>query len=246
MPTPPIFLSSIITHGVYTTGPNSIEHAGIGNVHIAATIHNKHLEPKTLNPNRPAAYLLGRVLEATPLNAKHIPSRSLEKEQLKKLAVNAVINPLTALLKIRNGELLGQDYKDLVDVIVEETSAVLTAHATQQYLDPQEFTAEALHAAVHSVATATAQNYSSMLRDMQRGAMTEVDYINGWIVRAGEKLGKSVVLNRGLARLVEEKSMEQFNRFGKVPGKEGRMTAEEVIGTIRSMGSPEYRPRSRI
>ena len=54
------------------------------------------------------------------------------------------------------------------------------------------------------VARRTAKNLSSMLQDILRGAPTEVDAINGAIVRTGENHGVATPLNRALWVLVRE------------------------------------------
>lgn len=57
-----------------------------------------------------------------------------------------------------------------------------------------------------NVATLTSQNTSSMLSDVLRGVTTEVDAINGAIVREGDRLGVSVDCNRILWNLVKTKT----------------------------------------
>jgi 2-dehydropantoate 2-reductase len=56
--------------------------------------------------------------------------------------------------------------------------------------------------AVEEVARNTAANTSSMLQDVLRGTPTEIDAINGAIIRAGEALGVPTPVNRMLWRLV--------------------------------------------
>jgi 2-dehydropantoate 2-reductase len=56
---------------------------------------------------------------------------------------------------------------------------------------------------VLNVARATADNISSMLVDVLRGVQTEVDSINGAIVKEGEKLGVSVLINKTLCGLLK-------------------------------------------
>ncbi len=53
------------------------------------------------------------------------------------------------------------------------------------------------------VAHLTARNRSSMLQDVQRGVRTEIDAINGAVVRAGEALAVSTPVNRFLVEMVK-------------------------------------------
>jgi 2-dehydropantoate 2-reductase len=116
-----------------------------------------------------------------------------------KLAVNAGINPLTAILGVPNGELLNRIYaKALMIAAAEEVAAVAEAHGVRMpYDDPG--------GAVIRVAHRTASNRSSMLQDMERGAPTEIDAINGAVVREGDRLGVATVVNRILWTLVRDR-----------------------------------------
>jgi 2-dehydropantoate 2-reductase len=58
-------------------------------------------------------------------------------------------------------------------------------------------------AAAEAIARRTATNRSSMLQDIDRGAPTEIDAINGAIVRTGEEQGVPVPINRSLWLLVK-------------------------------------------
>jgi 2-dehydropantoate 2-reductase len=58
---------------------------------------------------------------------------------------------------------------------------------------------------VEEVALATAGNISSMLQDIKRGAPTEIEYINGAIIKEGNKLGIPVPWNDILYKLVQSK-----------------------------------------
>jgi 2-dehydropantoate 2-reductase len=107
-----------------------------------------------------------------------------------KLVINAAINPLTALLRVPNGELLHRPAAHLLmRVLAQEAAAV--AHAQGIHL-PFE---DAVRAA-EDVARKTSSNHSSMFQDMRRGAPTEIDAICGAITQMGEKLGVSTPDNR--------------------------------------------------
>jgi 2-dehydropantoate 2-reductase len=114
-----------------------------------------------------------------------------------KLIINAAINPLTALLKVRNGELLERpSARMLMGALARE--AAQAAHAEDINLpfdDPV--------AAVEEVARKTAANHSSMLQDVLRGAATEIDAICGAVVQTAEKHGGDAPVNRTCWQLVK-------------------------------------------
>ena len=119
-----------------------------------------------------------------------------------KLVINAAINPLTALLKVPNGDLLEiPPARKMMNLVTIETADVASAlEISLPFSDPVS--------AVESVALRTASNYSSMYKDVSRGSQTEIDAINGAIVRIGETAGASVDFNRMLWLLVKAMTMK--------------------------------------
>jgi 2-dehydropantoate 2-reductase len=113
-----------------------------------------------------------------------------------KLIVNVGINALTAILRVPNGALATiPAASKLVRRAVEEAVAVAQAASiTIGLADP---VAETL-----AVAQATAANRSSMLQDILRGAPTEIETINGAIVREGQRLGVPTPFNAFLCDLI--------------------------------------------
>lgn len=113
-----------------------------------------------------------------------------------KLVVSAAINPLTALLRIPNGELLNRPMaRDVMSALIRETvnvAAVQGIKLTQD--DPWSV--------VEQVIMATASNHSSMFQDIQRGAPTEINAICGEIVRIGDASGVEVPVNTLMWQLV--------------------------------------------
>lgn len=121
---------------------------------------------------------------------------NLESLIWSKLVINVGINALTAITRLKNGELLNyegtrsvmaQAVKEAVEVIKEKGIKLL-------YDNPIE--------KVESVCKATAGNVSSMLQDVLRKKKTEVGYINGAIVREAAKIGLKAPVNAVLERLV--------------------------------------------
>ena len=94
---------------------------------------------------------------------------------LAKVALNAVINPLTALHGVTNGELLEPPLQAITEDVIEEVQSVLCA------ADAEE-TASALPAQVRAVCESTAANHSSMRVDLESGKRTEIDAIDGWLL----------------------------------------------------------------
>ncbi len=113
-----------------------------------------------------------------------------------KLVVNAGINPLTALLRVRNGFLVENEAaRQVMCAAAEECAAVASkAGISLPYEDAA--------AQVTGVAQATAGNYSSMLQDLLRGAPTEIDAINGAVASYGRQVDLPTPLNDELWRLV--------------------------------------------
>ncbi len=115
-----------------------------------------------------------------------------------KLAVNAAINPLTALLRVPNGFLAENEL--LVEVMrmaAEEVAVVAKAQGIElPYRNAGDRAVE--------VARGTAANRSSMLQDIDRGVATEVEAICGAVARIARDLGISTPLNVRLCRLVRQ------------------------------------------
>lgn len=127
-----------------------------------------------------------------------------------KLAVNAAINPLTALLQVPNGFLV--DYKPLVEIMVQAAGEVAALAEAQDIVLPYPDAAKRAIA----IARATATNHSSMLQDVARGAPTEIEAICGAIARIGRTLGIATPTNVLLYRLIRQ--IETNNRPLLQPG----------------------------
>jgi 2-dehydropantoate 2-reductase len=98
-----------------------------------------------------------------------------------KLVINAAINPLTALLRVPNGQLLERpSARRMMSSLAHETAQVASAEKIHlPFPDPI--------AAAEDVARKTGANHSSMFQDVLRGAPTEIDAICGAVVKAAQK-----------------------------------------------------------
>ena len=116
-----------------------------------------------------------------------------------KLVINAAINPLTAILGIPNGKLLDSPYAmELMEQIAAEGSRVAAKLGIRlPYTNPMQ--------QITAVVRATALNYSSMFQDLQRGAPTEIDQINGAITQLGVQNEIPTPYNQSMIALVKSR-----------------------------------------
>jgi len=119
-----------------------------------------------------------------------------------KAIVNASINPLTAIVRCKNGKILQDEH---LRRIAEEASREGSAIAKACGIDLGK---EDPFERVKEVLRRTAENRSSMFQDMERRKRTEIDEISGDLVRRGESAGVDAPTNRTLFHLV--KSLTQY------------------------------------
>jgi 2-dehydropantoate 2-reductase len=120
----------------------------------------------------------------------------IRPRQWGKLVINAAINPLTAILRVPNGGLLTDPLaRSLLGQLARETASGAEAAGVALPFSAPERAAE-------EVAERTAANHSSMLRDVLRGAPTEVEAINGAVLREARARGLAAPLNRLARQLV--------------------------------------------
>lgn len=117
---------------------------------------------------------------------------------LQKLIINAVINPLTAILNVPNGMLVKNPfYKMRAEALFSEISFILNLAEPVDYFQK-----------VEAVCLNTEWNRSSMLKDIESGRMTEVDAIVGFLLEEAQKQGKRAPLLQNYYDLVKGKELE--------------------------------------
>jgi 2-dehydropantoate 2-reductase len=118
--------------------------------------------------------------------------------QWRKVIFNAATNPIGALTGLTHGRVCERpDLRALVSALVDEGKAVAAAHGIELDADP-----EALidHAARPEVAY---DHKASMLQDVEARRQTEVDYLNGGIVRFGREQAVRTPLNEAVVALIK-------------------------------------------
>jgi len=115
-------------------------------------------------------------------------SSDIEATIWNKLLINAGINALTVIYDCPNGKLLeNPKAREYLRQAVMEAAAVAAAKGIKITTDPV--------AKAEMVCRATSQNISSMLQDIRHGQTTEIESINGVIVREAESLGMPAPVN---------------------------------------------------
>ena len=125
-----------------------------------------------------------------------------KEHQYSKLFVNSVINPITALTRRENGIVLSTILKNTVQGVVREAVKV----AAKEGIKRDE---KSVRKMVYSVAEKTSGNTSSMLQDVLKFRMTEIDSINGYIIRRAKKHKIEVPVNEALYELVKSATIRE-------------------------------------
>jgi 2-dehydropantoate 2-reductase len=175
--------AGVTSQGATFLGPGKIRHAGQGPTHLCMSDRKNEK--------------LGAFVDA--LNQAGLETdleENIDDLIWSKLIINVGINALTALTGLPNGRLLEfSDSKALMAELVAEALMVAEkkgVHLT--YSDPLVM--------VYQVAEKTGGNRSSMLQDFDRKRQSEIDFINGAIVREAQALGLVVPVNSAVTRLV--------------------------------------------
>lgn len=187
----------VLNHGIHRIGPLTYRWVGGGRSYIGMVKgHSNHTMSR----------LADLLAEASVEIVKDIqPFRWL------KLSVNAVINPVTAILRRKNKVVVENSYvrDHLARSIISEVTRISKSLGIELPADPYEETMR--------VARDTGDNYSSMYMDLKMCRRTEVDYINGAIASHGRRLGVDTPYNEALYYMV--KALES-RCAGRKPGAE--------------------------
>jgi 2-dehydropantoate 2-reductase len=116
-----------------------------------------------------------------------------------KLLVNAVINPLTTILQVKNGDLLeNKFYYRALNNLFKEICYVLNIEQQAEHLQQ-----------IINICKKTAENRSSMLKDSEAGRLTEIDAILGFILEEADQKGKQAPQIENLYLLIKGKEMKK-------------------------------------
>jgi 2-dehydropantoate 2-reductase len=172
-------------HSATVLGPGQVAHTGKG-----PTVVGPYADGAPLD----RAERVGALLSAAGIETTVTPQ--VKTEVWKKLILNAATLPTAALTRLCAGN-LGQPgpLLELVDALAAE--AVAVARAQGYEIERQERIER-----IHTVLAGAGKGKASMLQDVEARRKTEVEVINGAVVRAGEQAGIDVPLNRAMVALI--------------------------------------------
>ncbi|RSD28119.1 2-dehydropantoate 2-reductase [Mesobacillus subterraneus] len=168
---PGIFVGSV-EHGAVKANPYTVYHNGLGVTRTAVFNGNEAV--------------LKELSSAVPAEFPFVMEPDYEQMLMKKLVVNSVINPLTATLKVKNGALIQNSYfYQLFTSLFDECAQVLELTNKAEYFQN-----------LLTVCEKTADNHSSMYKDLENGRQTEIDAILGYLLeRSAEKNIKAPLIH---------------------------------------------------
>jgi 2-dehydropantoate 2-reductase len=178
----------VTAHGAVSLGPNTIRRRSAGPTIIGLPDGQRTPELEAVASHFTDAGIATRT------------TRHIYEHVWQKLIVNVGINALTALTNLPNGDLFADaELAGLVRRLVSEAATVMRAEGVPAPpRDPVDF--------VRAVAEATKADRSSMLEDVSTGRRTEVDAINGAVVRLGDRHGVDVTANRVVTALIHQRA----------------------------------------
>jgi 2-dehydropantoate 2-reductase len=142
---------------------------------------------------------LAGVLSAAGLDCR--VSADIGADVWRKLVINCVVNPITAILGSEVGGIANPQLDPLKRLVIDECVAVAATQGVAFNVDFIQQIDDRFR---------PSHNIASMLQDLRRGHPTEIDYLNGAVAALGERHGVDCPVNAALAAII--KAMEAGSR----------------------------------
>ena len=146
---------------------------------------------ETVLPKTAAGEKIGRLFDLCGLDVRL--SERMDVEVWRKLTMNCVINPLTAVFRVPNTEIAVEGLREVRRGIVDECIRVAQKEGVILEGDLEEEIAKA---------AASYSNISSMCQDIMKGRRTEIGFLNGKVAELGRRRGVATPVNDVLTSLI--------------------------------------------
>lgn len=219
----PQLFQGVISHGAYQDQGFTYKHAGTGDLKIAKlpwdvsdSIQSLESAAKDSQENE-LVKLLTEPKFAQAINCKQMTYQEMLMGQLYKFLVNSCINPVTSIVDCVNGE-LADDCSEIFTLIIDECLQILRVEYKSLFNYEQEYqgksgypqlsvnsvlnTAHMLQEVVTVGCVVNRQNSSSMRQDTLNLRDTEIEFINGYIVKLAKKHNLNAKVNETVQAFV--------------------------------------------
>ncbi|KAJ1916457.1 2-dehydropantoate 2-reductase (Ketopantoate reductase) (KPA reductase) (KPR) [Mycoemilia scoparia] len=209
LPYIPSFVLATTSHGCLVPIDSNNSHFNVHHTGFSSAAIASEALPGTIIDN-PRIGATIKDLESLNLNIKAMPPDEIEYSLLKKLAINAVVNPIVALVEYQNGILLeSENAFNMIQNLCQEISSIYSSKYPKLAC---RFKPEMLEDAVISVIRDTKNNRASMLQDITKMQPTEIDAINGFICEMAKSAGLAAPLVTQLYHLIKIKESKSHNK----------------------------------
>ncbi|MCP8317347.1 MAG: 2-dehydropantoate 2-reductase [archaeon] len=175
--------------------------------HVKVTVYASECLFGTLSGDMKRSKTIADII--TKAGIPSLPTDDIIREKWMKVFYNIALNPLSAILKVRYGVLgIYDETKAIIKRMLQEAFEVAKAEGIRLKFTCEEY----FNYLMEKQLPPTVEHISSMLQDLERRKRTEVDYMNGAIVRLGKVHGIKTPVNETIVNLV--KTLE---RMYKVP-----------------------------
>ncbi|KAI7848494.1 2-dehydropantoate 2-reductase [Circinella umbellata] len=189
----PSVIIGVNRHAIERLAPFSIQHNSgwndkAGGLVLGALPHSRkeQVEP-----------VIRAITEIPEMNAESVDYLELQKRMMRKLVVNAAINPITGILDSTNGEMLENNYAmGLSRNVCNEAAKVLTELNT---------TGEELFEMINGMLEISKSNRCSTVQDFRAKRLTELEYITGYLIKLAKERNVDVPTNQFLLDMAHAK-----------------------------------------
>ena len=170
-------LSYLVTgNGISKIKTGISEHKGLGFTYLGNLSKSKSNLLQNISKN----------LKEEDMDCKIV--ENIEEFVWLKTVINSAINPIATLAEVKNGKLKNPELNDEVKKLCEESSKIASSNGIKLPLDPW--------IEINKIIEKTADNKCSMLQDLENNQQTEIDAINGELIRIGKKLSINTIYNQ--------------------------------------------------
>ena len=170
-------LSYLVTgNGISKIKTGISEHKGLGFTYLGNLSKSKSNLLQNISKN----------LKEEDMDCKIV--ENIEEFVWLKTVINSAINPIATLAEVKNGKLKNPELNDEVKKLCEESSKIASTNGIKLPLDPW--------IEINKIIEKTADNKCSMLQDLENNQQTEIDAINGELIRIGKKLSINTIYNQ--------------------------------------------------